>query len=104
MRCRRALAHSPAASPLPLDEGAVLAHEEVEVRPLFVGEFEEDLLSFRILEPLAVFLEEAVGVALAADADEQRLLVVDAAQEPVGTLREQSVGGALEEEKRRTRL
>ena len=62
---------------LAFDEQAILANEEVEVRPLLVGELEEDPLAFGILEPLAVPLEEPVRSALAADADQQRLLVVD---------------------------
>ena len=71
---------------------------------LFLGELHEDLLAFGVLEPLAVLLEEAVRAALAADADQQRLLVVDALGEPVGALGEQPVGGALEKQERRTRL
>ena len=47
---------------------------------LLVGELEEDLLAFGVLEPLAVALEELVRAALALDADEQRLLIVDAAR------------------------
>ena len=43
---------------LAFDEQAVLADEQVEVRPLLVGELEEDLLAFGVLEPLAVALEE----------------------------------------------
>src|ERR1043165_911056 len=105
MRRRGAVARNClAAAPLPLDERAILAHQQIEVFALFVREFEEDLLAFGILEPLAVLLEEEVGVALAADADEQRLLIVDAAQQPVGAFREQSVRRALEEEKRRLRF
>src|SRR5436853_5482537 len=105
MRRRGAVARNRlAAAPLPLDERAILAHQQIEVFALFVREFEEDLLTFRILEPLAVLLEEPVRVALAADADEQRLLVVDAAQQPVRTFREQSVRRALEEEERRLRF
>ena len=38
----------------------------------FVGELEEDALAFGVFEPLAVFLEELVGAALALDPDEQR--------------------------------
>ena len=71
---------------------------------LLVGELEEDLLALGVLEPLAVLLEEAVRAALAADADHQRLLIVDAAHQPVGAFGEQAVGGALEEQERRTRL
>src|ERR1700741_2930336 len=93
----------PAAS-LPLHERAVLAHEQVEVRALLVGELEEDLLAFRILEALAVLLEEAVRIALAADADEQRLLIVDAAQETVGAFCEPAVGHALLVQERRPRF
>ena len=93
-----------ARAALALDERAVFAHEQVEVRALFVRELQEDLLALRVLEALAVLLEEAVRVALAADADEQRLLIVDAAQQPVGAFREQTIGGALEEEERRPRL
>jgi len=40
------------------------------------------------LEPLAVFLEEPVRAALAADADHQRLLIVDALRQPFGALRQ----------------
>ena len=68
---------------------------------LLVREFEEDALAFRFLEPLAVLLEEAVRAALAADADHQRLLVVDAVHQPRGTISEQSFGRILEEQKRR---
>src|ERR1051325_6043098 len=92
-----------ARTALALDERAVFAHEQVEVLALFVGELQEDLLAFRVLETFAVLLEEAVRVALAADADEQRLLIVDAAQQAVGAFGEQPVGGALEEEERRAR-
>src|SRR5205814_3196060 len=53
---------------------------------------------------LAVLLEEAVRIALATDADEQRLLIVDAAQQAVGALGEQAVRRALEEQERRTGL
>src|ERR1051325_2181847 len=93
-----------ARTALALDERAVFAHEQVEGLALFVGELQEDLLAFRVLETFAVLLEEAVRVALAADADEQRLLIVDAAQQAVGAFGEQPVGGALEEEERRARL
>jgi len=44
----------------------------------FVGELEEDLLARGVLEALAVFLKNLCEPSLAADADEQRLLVVDA--------------------------
>ena len=72
------------------------------MRALLVGELEEDLLAFGVLEPLAVALEELVGAALALDADEQRLLIVDAAAKLLRALGEQPAGRALEKEKRRT--
>ena len=78
--------------------------EQLEMLALLVGELEEDLLAFGVLEPLAVFLEEPVRAALAADADQQRLLIVDAARQPLGAFGEQAVGGALEEQERRPRL
>ena len=71
---------------------------------LLVGELEEDALAFGLLEALAVALEEVVRPALAADADEQRLPVVDALLQLLGAGREQAVGRALEEEERRLRL
>ena len=93
-----------AAATLALDQRAVLADEQVEMLALLVGKLEEDLLAFRVLEALAVFLEEAMRAALAADADHQRLLIVDAAQQPIGAFGEQAVGGALEEQERRPRF
>ena len=71
---------------------------------LLVGKLHEDLLAFGVFEALAVLLEEAMRAALALDADEQRLLIVDALAEPVGALGEQAVRRALEEEKRGPRL
>ena len=73
-------------------------------RALLVGELEEDLLALRVLEPFAVPLEEPVRRALAADADLQRLPVVDALRDLVGARGEQPVGRALEEQERRPRL
>ena len=58
----------------PLTEGFVLANEQFEMCALFVGKFEEDLLSFRIFKPLAVALEELMRTAFAPDADQQSLL------------------------------
>ena len=95
---------APLASALALDEQAVLADQQLEVRALLVGELEEDPLAFGILEPLAVSLEELVRPALAADADHQRLPVVDALGELLGAGGEQAVGRALEEEERRPRF
>src|ERR1700724_3574168 len=88
----------------PLPQRAVLADEKVEVRALLVGEFQEDLLALGVLEPLAVPLEELVRPALAFDADEQRLPVVDALAELLGARSEQPVRGALEEQECRARL
>src|SRR5690606_25112909 len=88
---------------LPLGQRAILANEQLEVLPLFVGELEKDALAFRFLEPLAVASEEAMRRALAADADHQRLLVVDALRELLGARGEQAVGRAFEEEERRIR-
>src|SRR4029079_16743341 len=69
------------------------------------GELQEHALAFRLLEAVAVFLEEAVRPALAADADEQRLAIAEAlALELLGARREQAVGGAFEKEKRRLPL
>src|SRR4026207_2161700 len=82
MRGRRALARRRfAVAALPLHQCSVLTHEKVEVDPFLVGEFEKDLLALRVLEPFAIFFEETVRVPLAADANQQRLLIVDAAQE-----------------------
>src|SRR5687767_14376982 len=93
-----------AGAALTLDERAVLANQQIEVIALLVGELEEDLLAFRVLEPLAILLEEAVRPALAADPDHQRLLIVDAAHQPFRAFGEQAVRGALEEEERRPRF
>src|SRR5438132_12552837 len=71
---------------------------------LFVGELQEHALAFRFLEALAVAFEELVRSALALDADEQRLLVVDALAQFLGAFGEEPAGGALEKQKRRPRL
>src|SRR5439155_2740808 len=86
---------------LPFDERPVLANEQVEVGALLVGKLEEDLLAVGILEAFAVLLEEAVRAALAANANHQRLLVVDAAREQLRAFGEQPVRRPLEEEERR---
>src|SRR5437016_14660151 len=87
MRCGGAVARKRcSAAALALDERTVLAHQQVEMGALLVRELEEDLLALRVLEALAVFLEEPVRVALAADADEQRLLIVDTAEQAIGAL------------------
>ena len=78
--------------------------EQVPVGAFFFGEFEKDLLAFRILEPLAVFLEELVRVALAPNADEQRLQIVHPGAQLLGALGENAVGGTFEEQKGRPRL
>src|SRR5688500_3684875 len=73
--------------------------------PLFFGKLEEHQLAFRILEPLAVALEEAVRAALAADADAIRLEIVHAiAAQLFSAGREQAVGRALEKQEGRPRL
>ena len=77
--------------PEPLAERAVFANQQIEVGALLVGELEEDLLAFGVLEPLAVPLEELVRAALAPDADEQRLLIVDAVAQLLGALGEEAV-------------
>src|SRR5882672_4267459 len=93
-----------AAASLPLDERAIFADEQVEVIALFVGELQKNLLALGVLEPLAILLEEPVRIPLAADADQQGLLIVHAAQQTVGAFGKQAVGGALEEQERRPRF
>ena len=62
-------------------------------------------LAFGLLEALAVFLEELVRAALAADADEQRLRDRRTPfLQLLGAGGEQPVGRALEEQERRLRL
>jgi hypothetical protein len=90
-----------AAAALALDERAVLTDQEIEMGALLIRKFEKDLLAFRVFEAFAVLLEEPVRVPLAADADQQRLLIVDAAEETVRSFGEQSVCRTLEEQKRR---
>ena len=81
-----------AARPLSLTLGqrAVFANQQIEVLALFRGELEEDLLALRVLEALTVTLEEVVRAALAFDADEERLLIVDALAQLRGAFVEQS--------------
>ena len=62
---------------LTLAQRAVLADQQIEVGAFLGGELEEDPFAFRILEPLAVALEEPVRAALTAYPNEQRLRVVD---------------------------
>ena len=82
---------------LTLHQRLVLAHQQIQMFPLFVGELEEDLFALGVFEAVSVFLEEPVRTALAADANQQRLLVVDPFQEAFGAFGEQSVRSALEE-------
>src|SRR6185503_9016985 len=63
---------------LAVAQRTVFANQQFAVVALFVGELEEDALALRVLEPLTVTLEELVRAVLALDADEQRLLIVDA--------------------------
>src|SRR5262245_39118281 len=73
---------------LSLDERPVFTNEEIQVGALFVGELEKDPLAFGVLETFAVSLEELVRPALAADANHQRLAVVDAFRQLIGSCRE----------------
>ena len=85
------------------DEVLVLADEQLEVLLLLGGKLHEDLFAFRVFEPFAVLLEELMRSALALDADEQRLLIVDALGEPFRPLGEQAVCRALEKQEGGTR-
>src|SRR5262245_26997370 len=100
----RRRAGAAAGAALPLDECAVLANQQIEMIALLVGKLEKDLLAFGVFEPFAVLLEEAMRATLAADPDHQRLLIVDAAHQPVGAFGEEAIRGALEEQERRARL
>src|SRR5258706_9653282 len=96
------LAWPPAA--LALAQRSVFLHQQVQVLPLLVGELEKHLPAFGFLEPFAVALEEPMRPALALDADEKSLLVVDPMAEPFGAGIEQAARGALEEQERRPRF
>src|SRR6266487_172476 len=87
-----------AGAPLAIAQRAVLSQQQLEVRALLVRELEKHLLPLRVLETLAVALEELVRAALTADADEQRLLIVDALAQLFGAC------GAFEKEERRARF
>src|SRR5260370_34260730 len=97
-------ARRSARAPLALAQRLVLAQQQVEVRALLVCELEEDLFALRVLEALAIAFEEFVRAALATDADAERLLIVDALAQFFGSLGEEAAGGALEEQKGRSRL
>src|SRR6476619_1411376 len=71
---------------------------------LFGGKLQKDLLPLGILEAFTVSLEELVRASLALDADEQRLLIVDALSKLGGALVEQPFGRPLEEQERRARF
>src|SRR6185503_2588736 len=90
--------------PLPLDEQAILADQQLEMCAFFVSKVEKDLLAFRVLELLSISLEESIGTALALDADHERLPIVDAVCEAIGRGGEQPIGGALEKEERGPRF
>src|SRR5437867_2961806 len=92
------------AAMLALEKRLVLARQQLEVSPLFLRELEEDLLAVRVLEPLAVLLEELVRTALALDANQQRLFVVDALTQLLGGRGEQSARRALEDQEHRARF
>jgi hypothetical protein len=74
------------------------------MRPLLVGELQEYLLALGILEPLTVALEELVRSALALDSDQQRLRVVDAPAQLLGSRVEQAMRRTFEEKECRPRL
>src|ERR671910_2793867 len=95
--------HRP-ATPFARDEALVLADEQLEMLLLLFGKLHEYLFAFGVFEPLAVLFEEAMRPALALDADEQRLLIVDALAQTIGAFCEKAICGAFEEEKRRPRL
>src|SRR5262245_51652200 len=95
---------SATAPALALHERAILADQQVEMVALLVGELEKDLFAFRVLETLAVLLEEPMRPTLAADPDHQRLLIVDTAHQPFSALGEEAIGRALEEQEGRARL
>src|SRR4029453_4859714 len=101
---RRLRRRSAGCAALPLQQRLVLADQELEVRTLLLGELEEDLLSLGVLELLAVALEEPVGAAFAANADEIRLLIVDAAREPLGAFGETPAGRPFAERERGARF
>ena len=63
-----------------------------------IRKLQENLFPFRVLEPLAIALEEFVRAPFALDPDEQRPRVVDAAAaQLLGAGVEQAAGGAFEE-------
>ena len=104
-RGRRFGATTAAAAPLALDEQPVFANQQLEMRALLVGKLEKDFLAFRILEFVAVTFEEAMGSALALDANHQRLTIVDAVgQSRSAAAGKQSVRRPFEEQERRPRL
>src|SRR5437868_3469354 len=96
-RRRRCSARKVCSDAEPFAQRAIFVDQEIAVVALFLGELEEDLLALGVLEPLAVLLEELVRVALALDADEQRLQVVDARLQLLGAFGEDAVRRALEE-------
>ena len=64
----------------------------------FIGKFQENLFPFRVLEPLAIALEEFMRAPFAPDPDEQGPRIVDAAAaQLLGAGVEQAAGGAFEE-------
>src|SRR6478609_8490876 len=90
---------------MPLHQRAVLANQQLEMLALFFRELEENALALRILEALAVALEETMRAALAADADAIRLEIVHTvAAQLLGAGREQSIRRPLEEQERRARF
>src|SRR4030095_1624885 len=84
---------------LATDERPVLTNEHLEMDALFLGKLQEDLLAFGVFEALAVALEEAVRCPLAANANPQRLAIVDAVTAKlIGAGGEQAIGRPLEKQ------
>src|SRR4051794_37191643 len=89
----RALGGPPALSRA---QRPIFAHQKIEMRALFVCEFQEDLLALGVLEPLSVPLEELMRPAFAFDADQQRLCVVGDMRQPLGAGVEETARRSLE--------
>jgi hypothetical protein len=103
------MGNGPAALGLALTlttkQGTVLPEEHFEVIAFLLGEFQENLLAFRVLEAFAVALEEAVRATFAADPDLVRFAIVHTRhQQFVGASRKQPIGRSLEEEEGRPRF
>src|SRR5687767_10104917 len=82
--------HRP-ASAFARDEALVFADQQLEVLLLLFGKLHENLFAFGVFEPLAVLFKEAMRAALALDADEQRLLIVDALAQTIRAFGEKPI-------------